>query len=147
MTQVPIFHYSQPVYFSDVDIGGVLYHPRYLDYYDRARNAAIKEKGISYLEFIRSGYALVVADAHIKYLRSVSFEQEIHIYSRFLKISNRSVTAEQIMSTQILAPAELDDAFATKKHLINYLTVVWVCVKLNEMKSCTIPEEVKAKLV
>lgn len=140
-----IHHYSQHVHFSDVDMGGGLYHPRYLDYLDRARLSALKDNGLSFGEFIQLGYALVVAGIEIKYIKPSFFEETLHIYTQISEVKERSLVVEQIITKQ-----ELKSEINILEEIANKVTsarIQLVCVSLKDKKSCQFPPEIITSLI
>lgn len=140
-----VHHYSQIVHFSDVDVGGVLYHPRYLDYLDRARLSALKDNGLSYGEFIQLGYALVVAEVQIKYLRPAFFEENLHIYSSISEVKDRILIVNQVISKQVLK-TEIQNIDEIENQVTN-ARITLVCINLKDKKSCKFPEKIFSSLI
>jgi acyl-CoA thioester hydrolase len=141
---VKIHHYKQYVNFSDVDMGGGLYHPRYLDYFDRARMSALRDNGIYFGELIHSGFALVVASLSIDYIRPSFFEEELHIYTVVRELSSKSIKVEQIITTKELS--DIDHDLKNKSDIKSRVNVVLVCVSLGDKKSCNMPMHLKEKV-
>ncbi len=139
-----VHHYSQFVHFSDVDMGGGMYHPRYLDYLDRARMSALKDKGVSFKELLHSGYALVVAEINTKYIKPAFFEDELNIYTRIVEVKEKYLKVEQIISKSRLE--SFDYAFEELKDITSKSIVTLVCVSLSDKKSCTFPKILENKL-
>ena len=53
--------YPVRIYYEDTDAGGVVYHSRYLHFFERARTEFLREKGFSQNEIIQQqGLAFVV---------------------------------------------------------------------------------------
>ncbi|MEY2987497.1 MAG: tol-pal system-associated acyl-CoA thioesterase, partial [Pseudomonadota bacterium] len=57
------------VQFEDIDAGGVVHHPNYLKYLERARCQAMREIGVPFENCLAQGVAFVVAEVHSKYTR------------------------------------------------------------------------------
>jgi acyl-CoA thioester hydrolase len=56
------------VYFEDTDAGGVVYHSRYLNFFERARTELLRHIGISQVEMRdKLGYVWVVLDISVKF--------------------------------------------------------------------------------
>jgi acyl-CoA thioester hydrolase len=136
-----IYHYSQQVNFPDIDLGGGMYHGRYLDYLDRARQSILNEHGLSFGALLKSGIALVVVDASLKYLRPVFFEDQIHIYSRIVDRTSKSLTVEQITTKQAVGQDVLKDApLSELPERINAATIKIVCVDLKTHRAMAFPD-------
>jgi len=67
------------VRYSDVDRMGLLYHVNYFEYFEVARSDWIRHFWKPYKEIEDSGLALVVIEAHLNYLKSGRYDDEIEI--------------------------------------------------------------------
>ena len=47
-----VFHYSARVYYEDTDAGGVVYHARYLHFFERARTEYLRTFNFSQQELL-----------------------------------------------------------------------------------------------
>lgn len=66
------------VYFEDTDAGGVVYHARYLNFFERARTELLRANGIE-CENLRHEHNLiwVVLDIHVRYLKAARLDDEL----------------------------------------------------------------------
>lgn len=55
------------------------YYARYLDYFEVARTELLRAKGIAYRTFEDEGYLLPVLEAHVNYLLSARYDDELHV--------------------------------------------------------------------
>lgn len=65
--------------YADTDQMRVVYYANYLEYFERVRNELIRECGITYRELERSGIALPVREAHVKYHAPATYDDLIAI--------------------------------------------------------------------
>ena len=66
------------VYFEDTDAGGVVYHARYLNFYERARTEMLRAMGISQTELReKHGYIWVVLDISVKFRQAAKLDDEL----------------------------------------------------------------------
>ena len=56
-----VFSFSVRVYYEDTDFSGVVYHARYLHFFERARTEALRESGIVHAELLERAEPLVFA--------------------------------------------------------------------------------------
>ncbi|PIR22466.1 MAG: hypothetical protein COV44_07825 [Deltaproteobacteria bacterium CG11_big_fil_rev_8_21_14_0_20_45_16] len=89
--------YRTRVEFEDVDSGGVLHHPKYLNFYERARVSFLRERGVSFKNMIDSGYALAVREMQVSYMKPLFFEDEVTILTRVVEIRAASLRLTQAM--------------------------------------------------
>lgn len=83
--------------FDDVDAGGVLHHPKYLNYLERARGAAMRDSGYAFSQSLKDGVCFVVSEVRAKYLRPARYEQAVTILSRPVAIRRSSIKVLQAM--------------------------------------------------
>lgn len=66
------------VYFEDTDAGGVVYHSRYLNFFERARTEMLRASGISMTELKRDHTLMwVVLDAKVEFLQAARLDDEL----------------------------------------------------------------------
>jgi len=123
----PPFKYSAltRVAFSDTDAQGIVYHGRYLPYFDLARTEYLRHLGL----LGRTGDGEFVMRAQtIEYFAPARFDDTIEIFCRQLRIGRTSSTFETA------AYRVEDDA------LMVTATQTLVYVDLGERKACPIPD-------
>jgi acyl-CoA thioester hydrolase len=75
------------VQFEDTDMTGVVHHPNYLRFMERARSDMLRLAGIDYADLFRSGDGYwAVADARIQYRRPARFGDAIAVESRVVEV-------------------------------------------------------------
>ena len=95
------------VRFGETDKMGVVYHPNYLIYFEIGRTDLLRHKGLIYSELENNGGALVVAEAGVKYIRSVRYDEEIEITTFPKEIGHASMRFEyQVKTCEGLLVAE-----------------------------------------
>lgn len=66
------------VYFEDTDAGGVVYHSRYLNFFERARTEMLRAMGVSQTELRENhGYIWVVLDINVKFRQAARLDDEL----------------------------------------------------------------------
>jgi acyl-CoA thioester hydrolase, YbgC/YbaW family len=58
------FNWNARVYYEDTDAGGVVYHARYLAFYERARTEMLRQLDIKQQTLLQEGIAFVVNYQH-----------------------------------------------------------------------------------
>ena len=102
------------VYFEDTDITGVVYHPNYLKYMERARSDALRLMAIDHRDALESGLGyFTIANIAIKYLRPAHLDDTLTIISQITILRAASWTVHQrvMRGAEELAHADLTVAF------------------------------------
>jgi acyl-CoA thioester hydrolase len=88
------FCYFVRVRFADTDPMGVVYHARYLEWFEAARTELIRHKGISYKEIEEKGLSLPVIEAFCRYRHSVTYDELIRIETRLTDLDRLKLRME-----------------------------------------------------
>ncbi|WP_308665776.1 tol-pal system-associated acyl-CoA thioesterase [uncultured Aggregatibacter sp.] len=129
-----VFHYSARVYYEDTDAGGVVYHARYLHFFERARTEYLRTFNFSQQELlVENKGAFVVKSMNIDYCFPAKLDDLLQIETLVTEIKGAS-----IIFSQIIKRNELTLCRATVK--VAY-------VDLGKMKPVAIPSQIKATLV
>lgn len=136
-----VYHYTELVNFPDIDLGGVLYHGRYLDYYDRARQNVLRQNNLSFADLFKQNIGLVVGEMQVRFVKPVAFEDRIHIYSSIVSRRSKTVEFKQAMAKQEIAGITDMDVLANHKNCINVASFTVICIDLKRMRAMPFPEE------
>lgn len=72
------FVWAVRVYFEDTDAGGVVYHSRYLNFFERARTEMLRALGISQTGLKeKHGLIWVVLDIHVAFKQAARLDDEL----------------------------------------------------------------------
>jgi len=72
------FVWQVRVYFEDTDAGGVVYHSRYLNFFERARTELLRAMGISQTDLRdKHGLIWVVLDINVKFRKAAQLDDEL----------------------------------------------------------------------
>ncbi|MEY4065280.1 MAG: tol-pal system-associated acyl-CoA thioesterase [Pseudomonadota bacterium] len=83
------------VQFEDIDGGGVVHHPNYLKYLERARCQAMREIGVPFEACLKEGIAFVVAELNAKYLKPVLLGQKVFVLTQLVALRKSSLKVFQ----------------------------------------------------
>ena len=75
------YDHKVKVYYRDVDKMGIVYHSRYLEYFEESRTELLKSIGLSVTKIENTGIMLPVISSHCEYFKGAHFEQELVIKS------------------------------------------------------------------
>ncbi|MFZ7108420.1 tol-pal system-associated acyl-CoA thioesterase [Avibacterium avium] len=119
------------VYYEDTDAGGVVYHARYLHFFERARTDYLRELGFSQQALLdEHNLAFVVKTMQIDYRLAAKLDDLLTVETEVSVIKGATILfSQQIKRNDVLiCTAEVKVA----------------CVDLTKMKPVAIPQEIKA---
>lgn len=122
------FDWPIRVYYEDTDAGGVVYHARYLAFYERARTEMLRQCNVSQQALLDElGVAFVVKKMSIEYIFPARLDDLLVVHSVIENLRRASLVFKQKIidqSGRIYSEAE----------------VLIACVDLNKKKPCVFPE-------
>ncbi|MGQ0285652.1 tol-pal system-associated acyl-CoA thioesterase [Pasteurellaceae bacterium 22721_9_1] len=119
------------VYYEDTDAGGVVYHARYLHFYERARTEYLRSLDFSQQTLLQQNQiAFVVKSMNIDYCFPAKLDD-------FLTVETY---VEQVKGATIL----FSQCIKREDKTLSMATVKVACVDLGKMKPVAIPMELKA---
>jgi len=78
------FTWPVRVYWEDTDGGGVVYHARYLNFFERARTELLRARGIDQTELKEQhGHIWVVTEMDIKFRKAAKLDDELVVTADF----------------------------------------------------------------
>ncbi|MFZ7217268.1 tol-pal system-associated acyl-CoA thioesterase [Avibacterium avium] len=119
------------VYYEDTDAGGVVYHARYLHFFERARTDYLRELGFSQQALLdEHNLVFVVKTMQIDYRLAAKLDDLLTVETQVSRIKGATILfSQQIKRNDVLiCTAEVKVA----------------CVDLTKMKPVAIPQEIKA---
>ena len=119
------------IYYEDTDAGGVVYHARYLHFFERARTEYFRSIGFTQQVLLREQQiAFVVKSLVIDYKFPAKLDDWLFVEMEIVAIKGATILFKQYLKrdTDVLSMADVKVA----------------CVDLNKMKPVAIPEELKA---
>jgi acyl-CoA thioester hydrolase len=90
------FRHSLRVRYNECDPQGVVFNANYLTYFDITMGELWRELG-GYQEMVEAGVDMVVAEATIRYLAPLRFDDEIEIVARVTRLGDTSMTTELVI--------------------------------------------------
>lgn len=127
------FQFPVRVYYEDTDAGGVVYHARYLHFFERARTEFLRTLNFSQNQLLHEqNIAFVVKSMNIDYRFPACLDDALIVESEVVEVKGAT-----ILFSQILKRDEL---------VLTTATVKVACVDLGKMKPAALPAEVKAAI-
>jgi acyl-CoA thioester hydrolase len=131
----PRFTWPVRVYWEDTDGGGVVYHARYVQYFERARTEWLRALGIDQAELQREhDLVFAIRDLRIAYLRPARMDDLLQVSAepeapgraslRFRQVMRRDGEAEPIATAEVYA----------------------ACLRASRFRPCRLPDALRARL-
>lgn len=116
------------VYYEDTDAGGVVYHARYLHFFERARTEYLRQLGFSQQQLFEKHLAFVVKKIEIDYKSPARLDDLLNVETTLSELKRATMVFSQrlLKGTQILSEA----------------SVIVACVNLTQMKPMAIPDDI-----
>jgi acyl-CoA thioester hydrolase len=83
------------VYYADTDAGGVVYHARYLSFFERGRTEFLRDRGLSVRELHEQGCIFPVVRAELDYRAPARLDDLVRVDTELLEIGRTSFTFGQ----------------------------------------------------
>jgi acyl-CoA thioester hydrolase len=80
------------VRYAETDQQSVVYHSNFLIYFEVGRTDWMHATGYPYRQVEQDGYALVVAEAHLRYLAPAHYDDRLIVETRLAELRTRSCT-------------------------------------------------------
>ena len=128
------FNWNARVYYEDTDAGGVVYHARYLAFYERARTEMLRQLDIKQQTLLQEGIAFVVKKMDISYDFPARLDDMLTISTKVEQIRKASIIFKQTILNQ-------------NKQIISSADVVIACVNMTKMKPCALPKSLFLELI
>ena len=90
------FRHSLRVRWGECDPQGVVFNANYLAYFDIAITELWRDLG-GYAQMVAGGADMVVAEARIRYLAPLRFDDEIEVVARVTRLGDTSMTTEVVI--------------------------------------------------
>lgn len=113
------------VYYEDTDAGGVVYHARYLHFFERARTEYLRQLGFSQQQLLAENLAFVVKKVEIDYKLPARLDDLLNVKTDILTLKGAKIVFEQTLWLG--------------QTCLNHATVTVACVDLAKMKPIAIP--------
>jgi acyl-CoA thioester hydrolase len=127
--------YQYRIYYEHTDAGGVVYHSRYLNFYERGRSDWLRDKGIIQSE-LQNNHDLVyvVRGVDIKFKKPARMDDTITVTCEMIKVKKASVDFYQELYNQ-------------NNELLSTAVVQAACLQASSFKVIAMPDFLKQKLI
>jgi len=83
---------SIDVRYAETDQQAVVYHSNFLVYFEVGRTDWVRAAGYPYRQLEEEGFALVVAEAHLRFLAPAHYDDRLIVETRLAELRTRSCT-------------------------------------------------------
>lgn len=138
--------FSITIQFEDVDAYGIVHHPNYLKYLERARFHSVRQCGYSLEKLLSSGLALATSEIHAHYLRPAFIEQELFVISLVTAMGKSSIKLYQAITSCIPKKEKLgkvENKIFNLPETIFWAELKLTCIDLKSVKVKSIPLDLK----
>ncbi|WP_321146545.1 tol-pal system-associated acyl-CoA thioesterase [Providencia alcalifaciens] len=127
-----LFRWPVRVYYEDTDAGGVVYHARYLAFFERARTEMLRNKGINQQSLLAENLGFVVRSMTIDFIKGARLDDLLEVETEVVEIKSASLLFQQ----------RLVDL---QGNLLCGATALIACVDTSKMKPKALPKSIVAE--
>ena len=134
-----MFTFPVRVYYEDTDAGGVVYHAKYLNFFERCRTEWLRQLGYEQDELRTTQNILfVVSSLSINYLQAARFNQQLMITTKVTDLG----ASRLIMEQQVLRESDTGG-----NEILAQGCVTLACLDSNKFKPKRIPLKLRESLL
>lgn len=127
--EIIIVDFPIRVYYEDTDAGGVVYHARYLHFFERARTECLRQLGFSQQILLADSLAFVVKKMEIDYKIPARLDDLLKVQTKIAELKGAKIVFYQQLWKD--------------EHLLSDAVVTVASVDLKKMKPIAIPANIK----
>ncbi|HGM6346494.1 TPA: tol-pal system-associated acyl-CoA thioesterase [Serratia marcescens] len=127
-----LFRWPVRVYYEDTDASGVVYHARYVAFFERARTEMLRQHNFHQQQLLSEQVAFVVRRMTVDYLAPARLDERLEVQSEITCLRGASLTfAQRIVNS--------DGA------LLSQADVLIACIDPHQMKPRALPKSIVAE--
>jgi len=85
------------VQYEDTDIGGIVYHAKYLNFIERARSALIRKLGFPAEQLLKKNLSIVVKKLYCEWKNSCTLGDVIYVKTNLVQCKKASLVLNQLI--------------------------------------------------
>lgn len=111
-------HVDVRVRFGETDLMGIVHHASYLSYFEAARVAWLRRRGVNYATWAERGWHLPVVEASVRYRAPARFEDVLTVAVELSELRSHSLrfSYQVTRGEQLLAGGETRLACVDSRH-------------------------------
>lgn len=127
-----LFRWPVRVYYEDTDAGGVVYHARYVAFFERARTEMLRQHNFHQQQLFSEQIAFAVRRMTVDYLLPARLDDLLEVHSEITQMRGASLTfAQRIVNADGVLLSQAD--------------VLIACIDLHQMKPRALPKSIVAE--
>jgi len=127
-----LFRWPVRVYYEDTDAGGVVYHARYVAFFERARTEMLRQRNFHQHQLLEDHVAFAVRRMTVDYLAPARLDDLLDVQSEITEIRGASLTfAQRILDSH--------------GNLLCSADVLIACIDPHQMKPRALPKSIVAE--
>jgi acyl-CoA thioester hydrolase len=129
------FVWNVRVYWEDTDAGGVVYHARYLNFFERARTEWLRDMGVHQAKMAEEENTIfAIRDMHIHYVMAARLDDELET----------SVHSVQVPGARMIFKQDM--IRCSDRQLVASADVTAICLKADSFKATRMPAWIRAEI-
>lgn len=101
MDNADLHQFKLRVYVEDVDYMGIVHHPNYLCYFERARTEMMRQNNLILSDLIQSDILFAITKLNISYLAPARLDDELTVTTQMKKLGACRFLFEQEIKNQL----------------------------------------------
>lgn len=127
-----LFRWPVRVYYEDTDASGVVYHARYVAFFERARTEMLRQHDFHQQQLLSEHVAFVVRRMTVDYLLPARLDEQLEVQSEITQLRGASLTfAQRIVNSD--------------GTLLSQADVLIACIDPHQMKPRALPKSIVAE--
>ena len=127
-----LFRWPVRVYYEDTDASGVVYHARYVAFFERARTEMLRQHNFHQQQLLSEQVAFVVRRMTVDYLAPARLDEQLEVQSEITSLRGASLTfAQRIVNSG--------------GALLSQADVLIACIDPHQMKPRALPKSIVAE--
>ena len=127
-----LFRWPVRVYYEDTDASGVVYHARYVAFFERARTEMLRQHNFHQQQLLSEQVAFVVRRMTVDYLAPARLDEQLEVQSEITCLRGASLTfAQRIVNSDGALLSQADFLIA--------------CIDPHQMKPRALPKSIVAE--
>ncbi len=129
------FVWKVRVYWEDTDAGGVVYHARYLHFFERARTEWLRNMGVHQAEMAKQENTIfAIRSMHINFVLAARLDDELE------------ATVHSVQAPGARMVLKQDMIRCSDRQLVATADVTAVCLKADSFKATRMPAWIRAEI-
>jgi acyl-CoA thioester hydrolase len=136
------YFYKSKVEFEDCDMQGIVHHPKFLCFLERARLSALEEENIKYSDLINHDIGFAITDISTKFVKPLKFEDSFFVMTEIESIYKNYVKIYQTISSKIFD----DKNLICDKNVFSHTCIRLCIINITDMTPVDITNKILSKL-